>query len=334
MKDLAPTILKYICDLTVKNRSPAFLLLDQDNCIQEWGGKLDTYGIEAIEKGERIEDRVLILDGFFPLDEEQIQLQCVETESGVPADIHIFFQDKAVWVLFLDASEKEAMQSVFQQKINDLCLVRDKHAKMLEEYIGKEISERLLDLKLKNTGENRYISVLFADICGFTSLSRQKSPREVFKLLNEYLAYMVKPVLDEEGMLDNIMGDEVMGIFGIAPGLSPSIQAVKAGFRIIENVKSLNKIREIECQCTLGIKIGIASGHAVLGLIGSWDRRRTLSAVGSCVNLASHLEKQARPNEILIDKNTFQKIDDFQSRFSETGLQLKGINGVFSCIED
>ncbi|MCP4345280.1 MAG: adenylate/guanylate cyclase domain-containing protein [Desulfobacterales bacterium] len=324
MKELARPILKYICNLTVKNRSPAFLMLDQDNCIQDWGGKLDTYGIEALEKGEQVEDRMFILNGFFPLDEEHMELQGIETESGVPADIHIFSQDKAVWVLFLDASEEQALQSVLQQKINDLCLLRDKHAKILEQYIGKEISERLLDLKLKKNGESKYISVLFADICGFTPLNRQKSPREIFKLLNEYLAYMVKPVLDEGGTLGNIMGDEIMGIFGITPGDS-SIQAVKAGFRIIENIKSLNTIREIEGHDTFRIRIGIGSGHAALGLIGTWDRRSTLSAVGPCVNLGACLKKQAGPDKILIDENTFRKIDDMQDRFSETSLKSEGI---------
>ena len=112
MSDIAAPILEYIYDLTIKDRSPAFLLLKQDGSIQDWGGKLETYGIHSIKKGDPIEAHVLILDGFFPLDEEQTHLPCVETEDGVSADTHIFQGEKGYWVLFLDATMEEARQKL------------------------------------------------------------------------------------------------------------------------------------------------------------------------------------------------------------------------------
>lgn len=334
MKELAPPIFKYIYDLTIKERSPAFILLDQDNCIQDWGGKLDVYGITSLEKGDLIEDRVFILNGLFPLDEDQMQLPCVEMETGVPADIHIFLRQEGTWVLFLDATEEEARQSVLQQKANELCLLRDKHSKILDQYLGKEIAERLLQLNIHESGESKYVSVLFTDICGFTSYSELEAPAEVFNLLNSYLAQLIQPILDEGGIVDKIIGDAVMAIFGIMPSkLSPPVQALRAGFRIAENVQSLKKARQKEMLDTFDVGTGIATGQVFLGILGSRSRR-TLSAIGHFVNLAARLEGQARPNEILICENTFDEISEFQGRFSKTRLQLKGIREpihAFSC---
>ncbi len=334
MKDLASPVFEYIYDLTMKDRSPAFVLLDQDNCIQDWGGKLDIYGITSLEKGDRIEDRVFILDGLFPLDEDQMQLPCVEMETGVPADIHIFSKKEGCWVLFLDATEEEARQTVLQQKANELCLLRDKHSKILDQYLGKEIAERLLQLNIHEAGESKYVSVLFVDICGFTSYSELKKPTEVFNLLNSYLAHLIQPILDEGGIVDKIIGDAVMAIFGIMPSkLSPPLQSAKAAFRIIENVQSLNKARKKEMLDTFDVGVGVASGQVFLGILGSRSRR-SLSAIGHFVNLAARLEGQACPNEILICENTFNEINELQYRFSKTKLQLKGIREpihAFSC---
>jgi len=334
MKDLAPPVFEYIFNLSVKTRSPAFLFLDQENCIQDWGGHLETYGIDALKKGDPIEDRVLILDGLFPLDEEQLQLLCIEMENGVPTDIHIFSGDEGYWVLFLDATEKEAHQSILQQKANELCLLRDKHAKILDQYLGKEIAERLLHLNLQESGESKYISVLFADLCGFTSYSEPRTPDEIFRILNSYLACMIQPILDEGGIVDKIIGDAVMAIFGIMPSeLSPPVQSVRAAFRLMDNVQNLKKARLSERQDTFDVGIGIGSGQVFLGILGSRNRR-TLSAIGHHVNLAARLESEARPNEILVCENTFRKITDFQSRFSKTKFILKGIREpvkAFSC---
>ena len=117
-----------------------------------------------------------------------------------------------------------------------------------------------------------------------------------------------------------------MAIFGLLPAsLSPSMQSVKAAFRIIETLAVLNKLRKAENSSTLDIGMGIASGPVILGILGSKERR-TLSATGHHVNLASRLESQAPPGEIFIDKNTYARAAEFQNKFSETTVVLKGID--------
>jgi len=337
MKKLAPPALKYLYDLTIKDRSPAFVQVNQDGQIQDWGGSLDLYGFNNLKKNDYAGDHILILDGFFPFEEKEIKLSCIETETKVPADIHIFFADDKYWILFLDATQEENRQQSFQQKANELSLLKDKHTKILDQYLGKEISERLLDLNLHESGESRYVSVLFADICGFTSYSEYHSPEQVFHILNIYFESMIKPIFDQKGLIDKIIGDAVMAIFGIVPSDTPSsVQAVNAGFQIIKSVSRLNEIRKKENQDIFDVSIGIASGQVFLGIMGTRERR-TLSAIGHHVNMASRLESNARSGEILIDSNTFQDIGAIQNRFSKFSINIKGISekvDIFSCKVD
>lgn len=267
----------------------------------------------------------MFLDGFFPLDESPLFLSCIQTESNVSADVHIFSSEKECWLLLLDATEKEAQRVVLQQKANELSLLRDKHAKILDQYLGKEIADKLVQLNIRESGESKYVSILFADLCGFTSYSESHPPEEVFRQLNTYLTYMIQAVLDEGGIIDKIIGDAVMAIFGVLPSnLPPPVLAVKAAMRMLEDIKNLNRDRALQNQDTFEVSIGIATGHVFLGILGS-KSRRTLSAIGHYVNLASRLEGQARNCEILIDKNTFRDIPDSAKCFSKTRLTLKGI---------
>ena len=289
------------------------------------GGDPNFYGIRDLSPGDSVGDRIMFLDGFFPMDECPLLLSCIQTESSVSADVHIFLSGEDCWVLLLDATEKEAQRVVLQQKANELSLLRDKHAKILDQYLGKEIADRLVQLNIREAGESKHVSILFADICGFTSYSETHSPEDVFRQLNTYLTYMIQAVLDEGGIIDKIIGDAVMAIFGVLPSsLPPPVLAVKAALRMQDEIRNLNQDRVLQNQDTFEISIGIATGQVFLGILGS-KNRRTLSAIGHYVNLASRLEGQARNCEILIDKNTFKEIPDFVKSFSKTRLTLKGI---------
>lgn len=330
MPDIARPVLKYIYDLFTKDRYPAFLFLARDGRIQTWGGKLDRYGITQLEQGDAVEDRIFLLDGFFPMEQDQMLLPCVQTESGASADIHIFPGKQGYWLLFLDTTEEEARQSVLQQRANDLCLLRDRQAKILEQYIGKEFAENLLQPDFRSREESQHLSVLFADIRGFAAYSRQKCVPDAMKLLNAYLNAIIGPVLDQGGVVDKIIRGSVMAVFGIKPSdISPEIQSVKAGFRIIETVRSFQEAgakenpEHLEDSEQLELGIGIASGQAILGIMGP-SSRRTFSVIGTAADMASYLESRARSNEILIDQNTFQKIGELQKRFANTALKLTG----------
>lgn len=116
-----------------------------------------------------------------------------------------------------------------------------------------------------------------------------------------------------------------MGIFGVLPTReSAPKQAIKAALGMMAGVSDVSKRLQADNGSTFKIGIGIASGPVALGILGSKDRR-TFTAIGHHVNLAARLEGQARSGEILIDRNTFEKLDNMQTFFSAITLSFKGI---------
>lgn len=330
-------IQEHLCTIAVDIRSPAYLLIEKNGYLLDWGGKLAAYGITDLQKGQNVEEKVFFLQGLFPLDGSPLLLQCIQMEEGISADIHIFSTDEKVWVLLLDATFNELQRSIFQQKGNDLSLLQEKQSKLLNQYLGKDVAASLSQgiFTRNQTGDRANVTILFADIRGFTSYSEKTPPEEVFKILNLYLPAMIQPILDEAGIVDKLIGDAVMGIFGVLSATeSPPKQAIKSAFQMIEAVNAISKILQTDNDSTFKIGIGIASGPVALGILGSRDRR-TFTAIGHHVNLAARLEGQARSSEILVDQNTFEKLEDMQESFSENTLSFKGIAEpllTYSCL--
>ncbi len=327
MLELPISVRDYINILIVETRSPAYFLVAKDGRLSHWGGEYSVYGINNLQQGEYITKQVFFLEGLLPLDQYPIFLPCIKTNDNIFADIHIFSGDEGDWVLLLNATLEQKNRSLMQQKGNDLSLLRQKQSTMLNQYLGDNITDNLAQnvLNLQVQGERRDVTILFADVRGFTDYSENNPPDIVFKTLNLYLSTMIQPILDEAGMVDKIVGDAVMALFGVLPStLLPQTQAIKAAIRIIESVRDIAQVQQADNLSALDIGVGIASGSVALGMIGSKDSK-TFSAVGYHVNLALALETQARPNEIIIDENTFNKIDDLQQLFSLTTFLDKKI---------
>ena len=176
-------------------------------------------------------------------------------------------------------------------------------------------------------GERRELTMLFADVRGFTPFSEYQSPDVIFATLNLYLRAMIQSVLNESGMIDKIIGDAVMAIFGVMPtGGIAADHAIRAAIRMLDSVREVNLQQMKQGHSPLDIGIGVATGPVVVGYLGTKDRR-TFSVIGHHVNLAARLESQARTGEILIDDNTYRSATDpVKSRFSMTHLTLKGFS--------
>jgi adenylate cyclase len=156
-------------------------------------------------------------------------------------------------------------------------------------------------------GVNQIVTVLFADIRGFTSLSELIEPDEVVTMLNVYFSEMVEIIFQHGGTIDKFMGDGLMALFG-APYTSPNdaANAVRAG---IEMQRRLNVIRSTFSRkdgsaLDVNIGIGINTGNVVVGYIGS-QRRTDYTAIGDTVNLAARLEHEAGRGELIISETTY-----------------------------
>ncbi|MBI4851206.1 MAG: adenylate/guanylate cyclase domain-containing protein [Acidobacteria bacterium] len=321
---LPQTVVNYISQLVEQERSLAYLRIDDQGIISLLGGDWSIYGITEIEVGELAEDKLPFLSGLLPLSEEKIILPQLKLDTDVSADLHIFsFANKETWVILLSVAEQERNQQIIQQKINDLSLLRDKQARMLGMMLGSEADSSIQELKIFNQLDpQREVVILFIDLRGFTSYSKISSPEETFSLLNIYLRAIIDPIIDEAGLLDKIIGDGVMAIFGILPSTGiPQKMALRAVLRAINAVDELNNLRQSDNLLIFDFAVGIASGTISLGLLNGREQK-FLGALGDGVKLAAQLEKQAQAREILIDETTFHKLAEMQELFSLQTLTI------------
>ncbi len=158
----------------------------------------------------------------------------------------------------------------------------------------------LIEGRLRN--EKRQMSVMFADLVGFTNYSENIPPENVVADLNRYLQDMEPVMLAYHGHIDKYMGDGIMCEFGAPHEFA--MHRLMAATCAVKMQKALFA-REHPWQ----MRVGIASGAAIAGLIGS--RRQTYTAIGDIVNLASRLEKFCTPGRILIDRYTNEAIQPF-----------------------
>jgi len=161
-------------------------------------------------------------------------------------------------------------------------------------YVSPEYVRRLADdfEAVRLGGERVPLTLLFSDIRGFTTLSEQRPAEEVIQLLNEYLERMTEVVFRHGGTLDKFIGDAVMAFWGApVPDEDHPRKGIEAGLEMLDEVDALNQEwRERGMGIDLEIGVGIHTGEAVVGNIGSLARKLDYTAIGDAVNLASRLE--------------------------------------------
>ncbi len=319
MNDDIPAIaLNYLNHLIIESRSLAYLVA-KDGYLISCGGSLSTYGISNIQIGESACKQIIWLEGLLPLDGAAVVLSSTQVKSEIWADIHMFSDGESDWVLLLDCTVERDRYQLMQQKGNDLSLLRNQQSKIIERYFGQEVKNNLVQelLTINEQGEQRNLTILTAKICGFTAYSEANLPEKTFKTLNIYLSPLVQSILDEAGMIDKIIGDTVVSLFGILPSTGcPPRNAIAAAWQMIESIEELNHRQQGN---PLEIAIAITSGLVTLGLVGS-KVNKTFCALGQPVDLIAQLKNQVEPKEILIDENTFIKIDDMQQGFLESTI--------------
>jgi adenylate cyclase len=180
--------------------------------------------------------------------------------------------------------------------------------------------------------DERDVTVVFADVVGFTQRCEKMEPRAVAELLNQYFSVMTEAVFRREGTLDKFIGDCLMAVFGAPLEMKDhASRAAAAALDMREELAELNAAQPPDSR--LEFRVGIHSGHVVAGDIGS-VRRSDYTVLGATVNRAARLESMvAQPGQIVISERTFEALGpDFKTR--PLGQHdLKGISGEVSCYE-
>ena len=181
-------------------------------------------------------------------------------------------------------------------------VARANYSRFLPEYVVKQILENPDSFKLG--GVNQTITVLFADIRGFTRISEHAPPEKIVSLLNRYFSAMTDIIFAHGGTLDKYLGDGLMALFG-APTTTPqdAANAVNAAVAMQRRLLGINQELREEGLPEIGAGIGLHTGEATVGYIGS-ERRSEYTAIGDVVNTASRLESNSKGGEILISDAT------------------------------
>lgn len=181
----------------------------------------------------------------------------------------------------------------------------------LERFLSPEVAEMVVanpDIRLG--GVNQKVSVMFADIRGFTPMSEKMGPEQVVEILNEYFTRVTDVIFDFGGTLDKYLGDAVMAVFGapISKG-NDAAHCVNSAIQIQRLLIELNRDAAIRKWPELRVGIGINTGIVTAGNIGS-PRRIDYTVIGDTVNTASRLMSNAAGGQILISQSTAEELGD------------------------
>lgn len=215
--------------------------------------------------------------------------------------------------------------------INDMARGLKEKDKMKQSF-ARYVSQHVLDSiatsgsVMKSEGERRKITILFTDIRQFTLLSEHIAPELIVALLNEYFSSMIDIIFKYGGTLDKFLGDGMMIEFG-APMEDPTqeLHAVQAAIEMQQKIRSLCRKWRSEGKPEISMGIGIHTGYAVIGLIGS-EKRVEYTAIGDTVNVASRLEKATKQLDvsILLSSSTYEAVKTIFSCKSLGPISIAG----------
>jgi len=237
----------------------------------------------------------------------------------------------------LTALANYAAVAVERARLNQKIVAEEKKRERLGRFLSPQVTQRILNASdsqgaALGVPEVKDVSILFADIVGFTSMSEKMSPAAVALFLNDYLSRMTDVIFKYDGTLDKYIGDAIMAVYG-APLDMPdhAARAVKSALEMQERLTEFNSERKEGPN--IRIRIGINSGKAVAGEIGSINKKE-YTVLGDTVNTASRLESSvAKPGMVVIGENTHNAvIDQFECK-SMGSFTLKGKEKVVSVFE-
>ena len=191
-------------------------------------------------------------------------------------------------------------------------------------YTPKHLAEKILKGRSALEGERRQVTVLFADVAGFTSLAEKLDPEEVHRIIDRCFELITAEVHRFEGTVNQYTGDGVMALFGAPIGHEDSPRrAVHAALGIQRALRDYSKELQAERGLSVQMRMGINTGPVVVGRIGD-DLRMDYTAVGDTTNLAARLQQNARPGSVLVSEATHKVVSGFFETLDLGEVAVKG----------
>lgn len=199
---------------------------------------------------------------------------------------------------------------------------RNMMAAAFKSYLSPGIMEDILSKKvdLKVGGTRRKLTVLFADIRGFTDFADSQEPEEVLNLLKIFFSEMNRIIISHNGIIDKLMGDGILAFFGNFTDTDEhALEAVRAALEMQARVPGLRERLGFDLE----LRIGINTGYVTVGNIGS-DEHLDYTVIGKNVNMAQRLESSCDPGKILVSESTHQLVKEAVQVEGFREVPLKG----------
>jgi len=194
--------------------------------------------------------------------------------------------------------------------------------RLLQRMVSPAVLDQIDPNSLQIGGKKADITILFADLRGFTAYGEKHTPEDLVAVLNRYLAAAADAVLANEGTVDKFLGDAVMAWYN-APLPQPdhTLRAVKSALAIRAAIASLHAEMPVETHLDFGV--GIHYGEAVLGWIGT-EKRLEYTAISDSVNTTKRIQENAARNQILITVDAYERVKDQIEARPFAPLSVKG----------
>lgn len=233
---------------------------------------------------------------------------------------------------FLNSFAAQAAISIENARLAEKSMLEEERRKLLSRYFSEAVIDSIVQ-GAATTGivdRGRTVTILFTDIRGFTSMMEKLRPADAVEMLNDYFTEIVDELLAEEGTLDKYTGDGIMAFWG-APKEQPdhALRAIRAALRMQARMPALLERWQAEGRsfaevaATLGTGIGIHTGEAVVGNIGS-PKRMEYTAIGDAVNLSARVQSVAEGGEVLVTAETLALVEGRIDAEPLPAVSLKG----------
>jgi len=313
------------------------LLLSRNVQMQGHSAALAENGRVALEMLRREPFDLMLLDiempemdGFAVLEQLKADLQLRDIPVIVTSSVEGV--DNIVRCIGLGAEDylSKPVNAVLLKARIGACLekkrLRDQQKELVRRFATSEVAQDLQQSGFALGGKRVHASVMFSDIRGFTALVESQSPEETIELLNTYYMLMFDAINSHGGVVNQMIGDGLMAIFGAPlPLADPCKRAVAAAREMTEMVAQYSTERVALGKPPISVGIGIATGDMVAGYTGT-EKRATYTCIGDTVNLAARLEAHTRVANcaILVDAATCAELGDGVPVEALGSAQFKG----------
>jgi adenylate cyclase len=222
-----------------------------------------------------------------------------------------------------DAHEKTQGVAIV---LDDMTEIKQREAQIagVRRYLPSEVVDGIKSAaSLKLGGTRQMISILFADIRGFSTFSEKLDPEKLVEIINVYMTIASDAIHMQQGVIDKFMGDAVMALYNtpLRPQQDHAIRAVRSAAGMMADMRAYHETVSEHDRLRFGI--GIHTGIGIVGNVGSPDRL-DYTAMGDAVNLAKRLQENAKPMQVLLSDDTFQMVKDYVQVNELDPIKVKG----------